>query len=228
MARLDTGRAMERAWRPVAGRRMVKKMCGMARSGRLLAVLAALAVAACASYQVRQVDVLPIDSYARYLSVDGISFAIDVYDTPERCEAAFDEDLTSENYYAVRLVFRSRIDERLLIARATIELADPRGGVHRPVDALVMAQDFESSSAAYAVLGAGITGYQSSDETNRRREADWYDREIPENLVIQPGHRADGFVYFRLPEGQTPAGMILRLEVERIGLDQTTILELPI
>ncbi len=200
----------------------------MARPGRLLAVLAALAVTACASYQIRQIDVRPIESYARTVSVDGISFAIDVYDTPERSEAAFDENLISANYYAVHLLFASAIDERLLIARATIELADPRGGVHRPVGALVMARDFESSAAAYTLLGGGGIGYRSPDEANRSREADWYDREIPENLVIQPGQRAGGFVYFRLPEGRTPAGMLLRREAARIGLDQTTILELPL
>jgi hypothetical protein len=204
------------------------RVLGMARPRQLLVVSAALAVVACASYEIRQVEVHPIESYARHVSVDDISFAIDVYDTPERCEAAFDKDLTSENYYAVHLLFRSGTDERLLIARATIELVDPRGGVHRPVSALNMARDFENSSPIYTVFGAVIAGDQSPDEVNRRREADWYDREIPEHLIIEPGHRGSGFAYFRLPEGRTPAGMTLRLKAERIGVEQATILELPL
>jgi hypothetical protein len=85
---------------------------------------------------------------------------------------------------------------------------------------------FEKSKMAYALLGFGIFSYMSAEEANRKMESDWRDKELPEQLIILPGLRANGFVYFQLPKGATTKGAKLAMEAEKLESRQKLKLEL--
>jgi hypothetical protein len=64
-------------------------------------------------------------------------------------------------------------------------------------------------------------------EANEECAEDWGSKAVAHSLIIEPGRAGAGFVYFRLPEGQTLAGSTLRLAVESLETGETVELRLP-
>jgi hypothetical protein len=79
-----------------------------------------------------------------------------------------------------------------------------------------MADACEHNKMAYALLGFGIFSYMSADEANRKMASDWRDKELPDTFIINPGRQRHGFLYFELPEGDTPGGATLTFLVESL------------
>jgi hypothetical protein len=89
-----------------------------------------------------------------------------------------------------------------------------------------MFDEYEKNPVVYAVLGFGIFSYMSADKANEKMEADWREKEISEQIIILPGQKANGFIYFRLPEGKTTEGCKLRLEIEKLEAEKRVPIEL--
>jgi hypothetical protein len=179
----------------------------------------------CASYQSGIVDIRPAEQYPSRTAAKGLALAVDPYDSKAKAESAFYIDVTSEGFYPVNLIFRNDTKDRVIVLRDTVELIDPTGNTNRPVRYNIMFSAFEKSKMAYALLGFGIFSYMSAEDANRKMETDWRQKELPEQLIIQTGRRADGFVYFRLPPGRTPQGGRLLLEAELLETKEKIPLE---
>lgn len=113
-------------------------------------------------------------------------------------------------------IFRNDTKDRVIVTRDTVELIDATGNTNRPVRYNFMFGAFGESKTAYALPGFGIFSCRSAEDANRNMETDWRQKELPEQLIIQAGRRADGFVYFRLPQGRSPKGGKLVLEAESL------------
>jgi hypothetical protein len=95
-------------------------------------------------------------------------------------------------------------------------MTDPDGKYYRPVSSEVMADACEHNKLAYALLGFGIFSYMSADEANRKMASDWRDKELPDTSITNPGRKRHGFLYFELPEGETPGGSRLSFIIEKL------------
>ncbi len=179
----------------------------------------------CASYQSKVISASPIDSYALGTKNNGISFAADPFDTSEKVKDGFYADVTGRGYYPVQLIFKNDTSDKILVLRETVEL-ESGGSLYRPVRSSNMYNDYEHNKMAYALLGFGIFSYMSAEEANRKMEADWREKEMPEQLIVLPGRTAHGFVYFKLPQGTTLRGSKLKVEAEKMGGKKTVKLEL--
>jgi hypothetical protein len=192
----------------------------------LFVVIMSLAVTVCASYQAGGIDVRAVDQYSLRTIVDGISLAADLYDSTEKTKQGFYVDVNSEGFYPVNLIFKNNTDDRVLVFRETMELIDSSGNIYRPVSSTAMFNTFEHNKIAYALLGFGIFSYMSAEEANRKMETDWHQKEIPDQLLILPSRKANGFVYFQLPKEKTIKGGKLRLEAEKLETKTKSQLEL--
>lgn len=190
-------------------------------SAAALIVLGALMLASCASYKATQVDLKPVGEYGHRATADGITLAADPYDDPERAKATFDEDIRKKGYVPIQLVIDNKTNGRLLVQRQRVELIAPSGETYRPVASAIMSQDFEDDKIAYAFLG-GLLSYASAEEANKKREADWATKGVPDSMFIEPDKTGGGFVYFHLPEGRLLGGSSLRTSVENLDTKQTT------
>jgi hypothetical protein len=56
----------------------------------------------------------------------------------------------------------------------------------------------------------------SAEEANRKMASDWRDKELPDTSITNSGRKRHGFLYFELPEGETPSGYRLSFVVERL------------
>lgn len=195
-------------------------------SSFLLLVGLLLGLTGCATYQTGKIDVRAVDEYPLRITVEGISLAADSYDSGEKAKEGFYLDLTSEGFYPVHLIFKNDTKDRVIVLRETIELMDAGGTIHRPVRSTIVFQAFEKNKMAYALLGFGIFSYMSAEDANRKMEADWREKEIPDQLIILSGRKANGFTYFQLPKGKTPKGWKLRLEADKLDTKQRVQLEL--
>ncbi|MBI2988452.1 MAG: hypothetical protein HYY45_16950 [Deltaproteobacteria bacterium] len=165
------------------------------------------------------------EEYPVRATVGDVSLAADVYDSPDKAKAGFHLDVTSEGFYPVNLILRNGTNDRIFVLRETVALTDAGGTVWRPVRSAIMAGVFEYSRAAHLIL-AGVLDYAAVTEANLRMQSDWREKEIPDQLLILPGQRAHGFVYFRLPKDQRPKGGTLRVDVEKVETKKTIQFEL--
>jgi hypothetical protein len=79
-----------------------------------------------------------------------------------------------------------------------------------------MAEALEHNKMVYALLGFGIFSYMSAEEANRKMASDWRDKELQDTFIMNPGRKRHGFLYFELPEGETPSGYKLTFVVESL------------
>ena len=145
-------------------------------------------------YQVKPVEVLPIESYPARISVDNITIAADPYPTDEKSFTAFDvSDLNSQGYFPVHIVIRNdsayylkiqtmnilletRLGNRLYSTPATILVEDIVG--NKFVDSLSQLKDGDTLSEKVASPLSDFTGKELN------------------NSSIGPGTVHDGFLFF--------------------------------
>jgi hypothetical protein len=187
-----------------------------------------LGLVSCATYKQTQTDAQSIDAYACRTKVEGVSCAADPYDTPEKAKKGFYEDISSKGFYAIQLIIANETPDRILILRDNVELVDFTGNAYRSVRSQIMSEAFEHDKMSYAVLGFGILSYMSADDANKKMATDWRDKEIPDQLIILPSRKTNGFVYFKLPEGKSPKGCTLRFEAEQLESRKKLLIELKI
>ena len=192
----------------------------------LFFVVLAIGISGCASYKRSRIDVRRVQAYPCHCGIQGIWFAADPCDCPEKAKQGFYVDVTKRGFYPVNLVFENETNDRLLILREKIELIDASGNIHRPVRSTIMFDDFEKNEMAYAILGFGIFSYMSAEEANGKMEADWREKEIPDQLIILPDRKGNGFVYFQLSEGRTIKGCKICLEAEKLETKEKVQMEL--
>jgi hypothetical protein len=46
--------------------------------------------------------------------------------------------------------------------------------------------------------------------------ADWRDKELVSESIVNPGRKTAGFIYLKMPKGVKPVGMTLNLDVENL------------
>jgi len=179
-------------------------------------VILSMGLLGCATYQPQTIAVSPIEGYASCARKEGVYFAADPFDTSEKVKAGFYADVTSRGYYPVQLIFKNDTPDKIMVLRETVEL-ESGGSVHRPVRSSNMFNDFEHNKMAYALLGFGIFSYMSAEEANRKMEADWREKEMPEQFIVLPGRTSHGFVYFKLPPGTSLRGGKIKVEADKMG-----------
>ncbi|NIO03130.1 MAG: hypothetical protein GTN74_00555 [Proteobacteria bacterium] len=198
----------------------------------LLVVLLLLWATGCATYKSRRIDIRPVNEYPNLSIAEGISVAADPYGSGTKAEQGFDRDVTREGFVPVNLIVRNDTDEQVRINREKIALIDENEVVYRPVSSNDMSDKFKKNVIAHFLAGSvisvavGVVSSVSAILANRKMKADWQRKEIPDQLVLQPGKQIHGFVYFKLPQGQTTTVSKLYLESERLNSGKTVRVEL--
>jgi hypothetical protein len=182
----------------------------------LLTMVVLLAVAGCATYKRTTVEVGTIETYKSQVSTKGIIVAADPIKNSEEAKERFYVDVTEVSFFPILIVAQNDSNDRIYFLKDTVELTNPSGNIYRPVSSAHMADTCEHNKMAYALLGFGIFSYMSAEEANRKMASDWRDKELPDTFIVNPGRKRHGFLYFELPEGETPSGYKLTFVVESL------------
>jgi len=118
------------------------------------------------------------------------------------------------------------------IPKESISLIDEHGMNYRPVSGGSMAASFKRNPIVRFLAGSvvsvviGAASCVSTILANRHMEADWRKKEIPDNLILQPGTQMNGFVYFKVPQDRVTTLSKLCLLSEKLSSGETFQLQL--
>lgn len=160
-------------------------------------ILSVLLLAGCAAtlltaadYRIKEVKVLPIESYPARTTVGEVTIAADPYPTNEKSLSAFDiRNLNSRGYFPVHVVIRNSSSDFYTIRTRNILLVTSTGQHLYTTPATILVED---------LTGAGLTRDASSSKSTSPL-VDFTDKELT-NRLIEPGAVVDGFLFFFTPE----------------------------
>jgi len=169
-------------------------MCSIMKLLKLLLPVFLTTVLFAYDYQVKPVEVLPIESYPSRISVDDITIAADPYPNDDKSFTAFDiSDLNSHGFFPVHVIIRNdsayylkiqtmnilletRLGNRLYSTPATMVVEDLIGNKY--VDSLSQLKDGDTLSEKVASPLSDFTGKELT------------------NSHIAPGTVHNGFLFF--------------------------------
>ena len=192
----------------------------------VIMVVFTMAIIGCASYKPGQVAVNDVTQYTNIQSHNGIDVAVDLYSEEMKTKESFYLNVNEKNYYPVNLIVKNNSNNKLLLIRNNVDIVDSIGNIYSPCSCVVMTSEFERNKMAYALLGFGIFSYMSAEEANNKMETDWRDKELADEIIINPRRRNSGFIYFKFPVGSKPKGMTLKLAFEALETGETIPFEI--
>jgi hypothetical protein len=163
-------------------------------------VIAALLIAS--DYQIKQVKVLPIESYPARATVGAVTIAADPYTTDDRSYSAFDiRNLNSRGYFPVHVIIKNASSDFLSLRTRNVVLMTSAGQQLYTTPATIVVED--------VVGGAGLAGRiplvkkghtdQSTSTKSGSPLSDFTTKELT-NRLVDPETVSDGFLFFFTPE----------------------------
>jgi len=203
------------------------------RASFFIALFLLLGFTNCATYKQRRIDIHPADEYPHLSAAhEGIVVAADPYHSTEKAKQGFYVDVTRKGFLPVNMIVMNDTNEEVRVSKESIELIDENGLSYEPVDAKVMFDNHKENPLARFVAGSvisvsiGTVSAVSAIIANRKMRADWREKEMPDELIIESGKQMNGFVYFRVPRDTTTTVSKLCLESERLDSLETVEFEL--
>ena len=139
----------------------------------------------------------------------GLAVGVDIFADREHQKAVFDADFYDKRMLALQLMVRNQRPEPVLVRRVGVTLTLPDGHEITRVTAAMAAAQMEGGSDTLAWgLGFGLIGMAAAahaEEGERTaRRADYEAKELREDVILQAGEAAHGFLYFVPPLGTPP------------------------
>ncbi|MEL6275399.1 MAG: hypothetical protein AAFY48_13705 [Bacteroidota bacterium] len=161
---------------------------------------------ACASHDTKTVLVKQPTSYQATSTAGQLKAGAEAFDTDAKTKAAFDQKLVRKGIVPVQLAFKNDSSRTIVIFRDQIELASNASNSMRPMSSLEVAESVEENAIAHAVFGFGILSYGAAKDAQSEREADYANKQLPEELLIRPGRLNGGFIFFRVGKSERVSG----------------------
>jgi len=165
----------------------------------ILPAFMALALFAVSDYQVKQVNVLPIESYPAQATIGAVTIAADPYATDERSYSAFDiKNLNSRGYFPIHVIIKNASSDFLALRTRNVLLITAAGQQLYTTPATILVED---------VVGPGLASRlplmkgrdQSTSTKTGSPLSDFTTKELT-NRLVDPGTVSDGFLFFFTPE----------------------------
>lgn len=145
-------------------------------------------------YNIKTVNILPLESYPAQTTVEGITMAADPYDTDEKSYLAFDiKKLNSQGYFPVHIIIHNTSNDFLLVRTRNVVLITDSGQQLFTIPATVVASELFSGSALDKMSDASRQA-----PANRKVGtplSDFSDKDLT-NKLLEPGKISDGFLFF--------------------------------
>lgn len=161
-----------------------------------LPLLWALLVAPLADYQIRNVTVLPIDSYPARVTLGGVTIAVDPYSTDEKSSTAFDvKNMNSRGYFPLHVIIRNASSDYLSLKTRNIVLLTGSGQQLYTTPATIVVEDVIKEGAAFATPKTKKTNNAAASANMGSPLADFAGKELI-NRMLEPNSVSDGFLFF--------------------------------
>jgi hypothetical protein len=180
----------------------------------------------CASYKPQMVRMEPMEAYHSQCAKSDICIAVEPYDNSSKAKSAFYIDVTQKSIKPIQVVIDNKSNFNILITRSQIRLVDRSGNEYQPVNSKYVFSIFEKNELMHALFGFGIFSYMAAEKANEKMQADWYDKELPEERTVISNRKATGFVFFET--GNHLQGLIVEIDVLNLQTNDYIKFEIPI
>lgn len=148
-------------------------------------------------YQIKTVNVLPIESYPARKELAGVTIAADPYSTDAKSFTAFDvKRLNSQGYFPVHVIIKNDTSKFLSIKTRNILLVTSSGQKLYTTPATLVVDD---------VIKSGLvlkTPKKPKSKNSGSPLSDFTNKELA-NRTIDPATVSDGFLFFFTPNPQS-------------------------
>jgi hypothetical protein len=154
----------------------------------ILFAFACAAILTAADYRVKSVKVLPLESYPARIAIEGVTIAVDPYETDEKSFSAFDiKNLNSRGYFPLHVIIHNASQSFLKLGIRNVTLVTKSGQQLYTTPATVLVDDVVKSGLVQKSKG--------KDKTQTSPLADFTGKELT-NQTVDPGSTSDGFLFF--------------------------------
>ncbi len=154
-----------------------------------------------ADYIVKSVKLQPMESYAAQATLEGVTIAVDPYDTDEKSYSAFDvKHLNSRGYFPLHVIIRNTSSDFFIVRTRNIILITSSGeqlystpiasildDVFSPTSVDKLSQTKSGKKSKKAKVGTPLSDFSAKDLTNK---------------LIDPGKVSSGFLFFTNPDSK--------------------------
>jgi hypothetical protein len=149
-------------------------------------------------YKIKQVPVLPIESYPARTTVGGVTIAADPYAADERSLTAFDiKDLNSRGYFPVHVIIQNNSSVFLTFRVRNVLLITRQGQQLYATPASLVVEDLGKTGKSKRSSSADSKEPSSSRQSGSAFD-DFTGKELT-NRSLDPGKVSDGFLFFFTP-----------------------------
>ena len=135
-------------------------------------------------------------------------------------------DLTSREIKPLHIIIANNSSETFMISRSGIYISFYTKADLYPVNSNYVFSKFEYSKLKRAFFGFGLLSWANAEDANKRMKADWYSKELKDELVLRKGRRAAGFVFFET--GDRLSDKVLNIPVVNLKSGTEKTLEIKI
>jgi hypothetical protein len=148
-------------------------------------------------YQIKTVNVLPIESYPARKELAGVTVAADPYSTDEKSFTAFDvKRLNSQGYFPVHVIIKNDTSKFISIKTRNIVLVTSSGQKLYTTPATLVVDDVIKSGSVPK------TPKKPKSKNSGSPLSDFTNKELL-NRTIDPATVSDGFLFFFTPNPQS-------------------------
>jgi hypothetical protein len=174
-----------------------------------LSLAATLAAGGCSAYKGTVWPAPRAGAMPVWRADAALAVGVDTFADRERQKAVFDADFFDKRILALQLMVQNQRPEPVLVRRAGVTLTLPDGQEIARVTAATAAAQMDSSGdtlawgIAFGLIG-GLAAAQAEEGERTARRADYEAKEFREDVILQTGEAAHGFLYFVPPRGTPP------------------------
>lgn len=173
--------------------------------------LTALAATGCASYHPRALSVRLVDEYANTVALENVRVAGDPFDNTTS-KRILNRSVNRKGYVPVLIVLENKGDERAVVDAANIDLEAGGGQVYQRTASEVVAKKCQKSVGLHVIFFGAIPGFAAA-EYNRKMAADWKEKELPSQVVLEPHSSASGLLFYAITDFSNVHGATLTIPV---------------
>jgi hypothetical protein len=154
-------------------------------------------------YQIKTVQVMPIESYPAKVSIGAVTIAADPYPNDDKSFTAFDiKDLNSKGYFPVHVIIQNSSPNFITLKIRNVVLVTEGGQELYTTSATLVVQDVVKGG-----LISKLPKMKSHDQATSTKTGspllDFTAKELS-NRQIEPGTVSAGFIFFFSPEPKKP------------------------
>ena len=146
-------------------------------------------------YRIKDIKLLPVESYPAKTTIDGVTIAADPYDSNEKSALAFDtKKLNTEGYFPLHVIIKNNSEAFLKIRTLNITLITESGQQLYTTPATIVVDDIFGGGFSSRIPLVGSSDLATSNKTGSPLW-DFTNKELT-NRFLDPGTVTSGFLFF--------------------------------